>query len=83
MALGTKRLPQEGEVWATASGGSAYVCGIATKIDGGLKVLMLHPGQTVYKTGDQYVVDFDGRFISMGDGYNHPLDLIRLVTDLT
>lgn len=78
--LGTKRTPEVGDVWKTHSGATVAVLDVATRLDGGFKVVILSAGETHHKLADLYTVDFDGRFIMMREHYNHPLDLVSFVT---
>lgn len=77
---GVKRTPELNEVWETPGGCKVATVAIATKLDGGYKVVVLSPGNTMHKPGDMYVVDYDGRFTTMREHYHHPLDLTKFVT---
>lgn len=75
--LGTKRLPQVGEVWLTAAGGSAAVVKTATVMDGGYECILLSPGSLVHQPGYVFTVNLDGRFLRFDYDVDHPLDLVR------
>lgn len=75
-AVGSKRLPQVGEIWLARDGATRIaVLKQATLLDGGFECVTLTRGATALKEGYPIVVDLDGRYIRGVPQESHPLDL--------
>lgn len=77
--LGTKQLPQVGEIWETANGGRAAVTGMLTTLDGAYSCVLIEGGTSSLSAGYLYSVNLDGAFGYGGTVGGHPFDLKRYV----
>jgi len=78
--LGTKRLPQVGEVWRARTGELIAILSQASVLDGGYNTVTLTRGETAINPGRVGLHDLDGKPYGGARGGTSPFDLISFVT---
>lgn len=78
--LGTKRLPQVGEVWRARTGELIAILSQASVLDGGYNTVTLSKGETAINPGRTGLHDLDGKPYGGARGGTSPFDLVTFVT---
>lgn len=78
--LGTKRLPQVGEVWRSRANVLVAVISQASVLDGGYNAVTLSKGDIAVGPGRTIILDLDGNTYGGSKGEPRPLDLVTFVT---